>query len=313
MKWKSSFNKNKTFFPPDILQFCCDKILPLQHEKNFVRGFTEHNRVDNVSGTNYLFRSHPSYRTNSGQSLGIWMDWATVLYANGEGDNFQQFQYPCQIRCFVSIGILDPNLKEHMVDGQPIQEGPHFIGQCFQEEPCNITCPVTKLIQRGTLEKQLRLCHVDSIVSNVAVVPEFDYDDGLHPTEDYLVIQNRIQWLDYFYQLNRTNGAKSYPQLFAAYSCSAEDEAFNKDQSSSDEDTEMESSQENECSDDKEEDSSDDDKEDSSDDNFEDSSSDDNDDEATDSSDDTDDDDSSDENEAQEENASKSDENVDYT
>ena len=74
---------------------------------------------------------------------------------------------------------------------------------------------------------------MDSIVSNVAVVPEFNYDSGLHPTEDYLVIQNRIQWLDYFYNFNRSNGAKFFPQLFSAYSCADEDEAFGNDGSNS--------------------------------------------------------------------------------
>ena len=233
MKWKSASNKNKSFFTKDVLQFCCDKILPLQYDKRFVRGFTEHNREDEGTGTNYLFRCHPSYRINSGQTHGIWMDWATVLYTDGEGDDVIELQYPCQIRCFILIGLLDPHRNDHLVDGQAITEGPHFIGQCFKEEPRTITSPVTKLIQRGKLENQLRLYHVDSIVSNVAVVPEFNYDGGLHATEDYLVIQNRIQWLDYFYSFNRSNGAKFYPQLFSAYSCANDDEAFGNDGSSS--------------------------------------------------------------------------------
>ena len=241
MKWKSSTNKNKPFFTNDVLKFCCDKILPLQYDKRFVRGFTEHNRADDATGTNYLFRCHPSYRINTGQTIGIWMDWATVLYTEGEGDNLTEYQYPCQIRCLLSIGLLDPSRDEHLVDGLAITEGPHFIGQCFQEEPATITSPVTKLIQRGKLENQLRLCHVDSIVSNVAVVPEFHYDGGLQPTEDYLVIQNRIQWLDYFYQFNRSNGAKSFPELFSAYSCTDQDKAFNKDESENDDNTESES------------------------------------------------------------------------
>ena len=126
------------------------------------------------------------------------MDWATMLYTDGNRDNLAEFQYPCQIRCFLSIGFLDPSLNDHLVDGQAKTEGPHFIAQCFQEEPTTITSPVTKLIQRGKLENQLHLYHVDSIVSNGAVVPEFNYDCSLQPTEDYLVIQNRIQWLDYF-------------------------------------------------------------------------------------------------------------------
>ena len=81
---------------------------------------------------------------------------------------------------------------------------------------------------------------MDIIVSNVAVVPEFSYDGGLQPTEEYPVIQNRIQWLDYSYRFNCSNGAKLYPQLYAAYYCADEDEAFNKDASDSDNATESE-------------------------------------------------------------------------
>ena len=109
--------------------------------------------------------------------------------------------------------------------------------------------PVTKLIQRGKLENQLRLCHVDSIVSNVAVVPEFNYDGGLQPTEDYLVIQNRIQGLHYFYRFNRSNGAKSFPELFSAYSCTDQDKAFNKDESENNDNTESESEEDSSESD----------------------------------------------------------------
>ena len=82
---------------------------------------------------------------------------------------------------------------------------------------------------------------MDSIVSNVAVGPDFNYDGGLQTTEDDFVIQNRIQWLDYFYQFNCSNVAKLYPELFSAYSCADEDKAFNEEHSDSDDDTEMES------------------------------------------------------------------------
>ena len=189
------------------------------------------------------------------------MDWATVLYTDGEGDDVMELQYPCQIHCFILIGLLDPQCNDHLVDGQAITEGPHFICQCFKEEPRTITSPVTKLIQRGKLENQLRLYHVDSIVSNVAVVPEFNYDGGLHPTEDYLVIQNRIQWLDYFYNFNRSNGDKFYPQLFSAYSCANDDEAFGNNESnrydSSDSSSEEHSSETDTGPEESEEDTSD--------------------------------------------------------
>jgi len=60
---------------------------------------------------------------------------------------YWELQYPCQIHCFfISIGLLDPTLNGHLVDGQAITEGPHFIGQCFEEEPRTITSPVTELV-----------------------------------------------------------------------------------------------------------------------------------------------------------------------
>ena len=83
--------------------------------------------------------------------------------------------------------------------------------------------------------------HLYSIVSNVAVVPEFNYDGGLQTTDDYLVIQNRIQWLDYFYKFNCSIGAKPYPELFAAYFCADEDKNFIKNSSDSDDADESES------------------------------------------------------------------------
>ena len=41
--------------------------------------------------------------------------------------------------------------------------------------------------------------------------------------------------------INRSNGAKSFPELFSAYSCTDQDEAFNKDESENDDNTESES------------------------------------------------------------------------
>ena len=63
---------------------------------------------------------------------------------------------------YINWFTLDPNLNNHLVDGQAITEGPHFIGQSFLEEPRTITSLLTQLIQTGKLENQIRLYHVDS-------------------------------------------------------------------------------------------------------------------------------------------------------
>ena len=64
-----------------------------------------------------------------------------------------------------------------------------------------------------------------------------------------LLFKTVFQWLDYFYRFNRSNGAKSFPELFSAYSCTDQDEAFNKDESENDDNTESQSEEDSSESD----------------------------------------------------------------
>ena len=58
-----------------------------------------------------------------------------MLYTDGEGDDILENQYPCQICCFVSIGLLDPDLNDHLVDSQAITEGHTTLVNAFKKNP----------------------------------------------------------------------------------------------------------------------------------------------------------------------------------
>ena len=118
MKWKSSTNKNKPFFTNDVLKFCCDKILPLQYDKRFVRGFTEHNRADDATGTNYLFRCHPSYRINTGQTIKLLSPQNEVQTKTQDRKTTSspQISYLCQLSQSQARAEHKPARVHHITD-----------------------------------------------------------------------------------------------------------------------------------------------------------------------------------------------------
>ena len=201
MKWHSSWNKSKPFFPPDVLKFCCDKVLPILKDPSQVMGFTEHNRYDHSTDTNYLFRSHPSYRSDTGQLNAVWMDWALF-----QADDMQ---IPCQLLCF--IVLTDLKNGSNIVQGYEIQSpGSYAIVRRMTTAPKNI--PDCNFVTRGRLMDDLFLYETDTIISDIAVVPDLD-EDG-RPGLDFLAITNRTGWLDYFRRKNRSMNSISYDELY---------------------------------------------------------------------------------------------------
>ena len=94
MEWADTRNeKTKTTkHAPFILKFCCDRVLPLV-SNNQLEGCTEHHRLGFVDGTQFIFRCHPSYRSNSGQVCDRWYDWAVF--------SVESKSIPCQIFFFL--------------------------------------------------------------------------------------------------------------------------------------------------------------------------------------------------------------------
>ena len=95
MKYIRKRNHFKPFLPNSILRFCCDKVIPMLVNKKSVKCFTEHNRYDDNTNTNYLFRSNPSYRSDTGQLNSVWYDFVLC--------NIGGQEIPCQLLCFIKI------------------------------------------------------------------------------------------------------------------------------------------------------------------------------------------------------------------
>ena len=92
MKYMRNRNQSKPFLPKVLLEFCCDKVLHMLTKNKAVNCFTEHNRFDDNTNIKCLFRSNPSYRSDTGQLNSVWYDF--VLCNIGGQD------IPCQLMCF---------------------------------------------------------------------------------------------------------------------------------------------------------------------------------------------------------------------
>ena len=186
MKWVSTCNKTKPFHPHDVLEFCCKHVIPLVPNESRIMGFTEHNRFDEMDDTKYLFRSHPSYRKDSGQVSAVWYDWA-LFSIDGK-------KIPCQILCFVFL----PELKEanSSVEGYRIDTaGPHAIVRRFFDEPKPLTNPSSGIVKEGKVMNRLFLFPCESILSDIAVLPNIM---SVESSDRFLVIENRHFWLELF-------------------------------------------------------------------------------------------------------------------
>ena len=142
------------------------------------------------------------------------MDWAIF--------DIDEMEIPCQILCFIHVGDLD-DVQQHYVGGYEVTSGPYAVVRRFVSEPSIIGFPSTEFIQRGSFLDELYIYSIDSIVSNVAVVPELD--TNLNPTNCWLCIQNRKQWLDYFYIQNKSMSRKTLHSLYDEHVMSSESES----------------------------------------------------------------------------------------
>ena len=191
MEWYDSRHNEKPSHPTEVLKFICDTILPIVEEDS-LEGCTEHHRPDLANNIKYTWRSHPSYRTDSGQCDGLWYDWA-VFDVQGQ-------EIPCHILCFLRLKGVKPNRR---VRNFPV-EGPGLFAvvRRFKEEA---TSDYEKegvlhsnFISNGTLDSRMFLFDCDAILDCIAVVPDFHTRPGgkgpytLSPTgANFFVIHNR--------------------------------------------------------------------------------------------------------------------------
>ena len=186
MDWEKVVNSKKSKFPDQVLQFCCESILPII-ESEYMMLHTEHQRVNDDSNK-YIFRAHPSYRSKGGQDSNVWYDWANFAVDDSV--------LPCQILGFVYIHNLKAGT--HSIGRYPIQEnGIYAIVRKFISPPK--TLRYSKFIEMGTASEQLYLFHCEFIVSEAAVV--HNHRESSACDNEFFVVKNRSQWLNIFTEL----------------------------------------------------------------------------------------------------------------
>ena len=227
MRWVRSSNKTKPYISPIVLSFVCQNVLPLLEDCTFVKGFTEHNRFDKCTQQNYLFWSHPSYRSDGGQLNSVWYDWA--LFDVGA------CEIPCHIMCFLELY----NLKQpysFVSEYEIADEGIYAVVTKFKSTPLPTA---SSFVTRGEVDdNSLFLFHVDSILSDVAVVPELDAIGTLQ-SNSYLVVSNRRAWLDEFHKT--TSSLPNEEALYSQCTIVEEDSDNNDDATNSGDDCSMSS------------------------------------------------------------------------
>ena len=244
MKYDRKRNHSKPYLPNQVLDFCCNKVIPMLINKSRVRGFTEHNRYDESTNTNYLFRCNPSYRSDTGQLNSVWFDFV-LCSIGGE-------EIPCQLLCFLNIEGIDLN-NNHLCDYE-INNGIYAVMRRFESSSTQIENSNSTFITRGKLLDKLFLFDTNIILSEIAVVPELSLD-GSTQTSYWLVIKNRRDWLSFFERKNRELRNVSRKSLISEctmrwFEQSASEEAdgnsdeedYNSSSGSSDTDEEMVSS-----------------------------------------------------------------------
>ena len=219
MLWEDSRNKNKPPHPQQVLDFCCQNVLPLVHGLQ-VRGFTEHYRVGEDDGTQYIFRSHPSYRSDSGQTSSIWYDFAMFQIEDNK-------EIPAQILCFLDLSNLK-NLESTVQTYSINSRGAYAVVRRFESEPKRVLNSTSTIVLQGKLMKELYLFACDSITSEVAVVQNLTTP----PTDDqFFVIENRNSWLQSFCTKIESIGNKTFTELYAPSKadCSSSEEDDSSD------------------------------------------------------------------------------------
>ena len=194
MNWKLAGDQGKVNHPEDVVTFCCHHVMPITSSM-VLDGFTEHRRFDTLNNQQHIFRAHPSYKSTSGQSSGIWYDWAIFLI---EGEKI-----PCQIMCFLNINTIRTDglqtVRGYVID----QNGLYAVVRKFKSTPRLLS--ERSIVSTGIIEDGLLLLPCNSIYSEVCVVPDYTanevYQNMYQISESprrFFVVGNQSHWLSYF-------------------------------------------------------------------------------------------------------------------
>ena len=220
MRWDKSNNRNRNCHPQDVIDFCCEAVLPLlQFEPNVQRavtGFTELRVKKGTQQVTQIYRAHPCFQAIAGQTSDVWYDWATFAVHNGE-------ERPCHIMCFLDFDDLLPSGTQD-VNGYSIKPGNTYcIVRMLKEKPQPIRGSLTgdenhysSLVQWAELHDSFHLFPTSAIVKPAIVVPNIKEVDGLDfpknhkhdqvdPKGGYFVIAPRHEWADHFTEVVMMN------------------------------------------------------------------------------------------------------------
>ena len=171
-------------------------------EDSLLEGCTEHHRFDNVK--KLIFRAHPSYRASSGQSDGVWYDWAYFDAEEKDQSNPEKDgSIPCEILCFLQLETVKPNQSVQNYD--VCDSGLYAVVRRFRKEPSsNYSGLHSNFVKKGNLDNKLFLFPCESILGEVAVVPDlatrsqFGQLTTSASGASFFVVRNREYWLEWF-------------------------------------------------------------------------------------------------------------------
>eukprot|EP00536_Pseudo-nitzschia_multiseries_P013198 jgi/Psemu1/309684/fgenesh1_kg.546_\ len=108
---------------------------------------------------------------------------------------------PCHLLCLLTVQDLKQPYSS--IGGYPIDTNRMYaVARRFQDVPKKTA---SEFVKRGRLMNSLYLFHVNTIHSELAVVPE-QGTSGCLTNCDWLVILNRISWLEFFESKNAATG-----------------------------------------------------------------------------------------------------------
>ena len=185
MRWIAKSNEGKIKHPQPVIDFCCEKLLPMGGSMTKIKGFTEHRRMCQGDKSFHRFRSHPSYRSNVGLKRDSWYDWADIKFVV----NGQEVLVPGQILCFLDLRDICQGTAGNY------ERGLYAVARCFANKPTPVAGLVSKIIFEGILKDEMFIVPCGSINDTVAVVQNRTIPIS---TNKFFVVKNRSYLLQSF-------------------------------------------------------------------------------------------------------------------
>ena len=224
MRWCDQTKHGLPIHSQEVIDFCARHVLPcVEPVDGKLIGFTQHERLGQFDKMKYIYRAHPSFRSDSNQRCNSWYDWAYFdVYPEPNSRHTDPKPYPCHIMCFLDIDEGMVKTPPAELDSVDIVAGKYAIVRKFSTPPQPIKITgrlennktrkfMTSIVKKGTLCDKLYIMPCESISGDVAVVPDYDsrtanqqYESG----RNFFVVENSIKWRELFLERIRKADAK---------------------------------------------------------------------------------------------------------